>query len=62
MTTYVKIGTETYDVAASGKIETLTVVDAPDVGGTATGDTRQVETVECLNDGLTREVSSEVVT
>ena len=58
--TYVKIGTETYDVAASGNIETLTVVDAPDVAGTETGNTRQVET-SSAKIGETRQVSSETV-
>ena len=33
--TYIKIGTETYDVAASGENQVLTVNDAPDVNGTA---------------------------
>ena len=58
--TYTKIGTETYDVAAYGENQVLTVNDAPDVAGTATGDTRQIETTPAYT-GLTRQASSEVV-
>ena len=58
--TYTKIGTETYDVAAYGENQVLTVNDAPDVAGTATGDTRQIETTPAYT-GLTRQASSETV-
>ena len=58
--TYTKIGTETYDVAAAGNVETLTVVDAQDDPAFADGATRQVET-SAAQIGLTREDSNEVV-